>query len=229
MAFEAVIDVAEIDDLGFRVATVGTRAIQSGELLRPSRLLIAWATAVAVIAIVGLVGRILEPRPVVAPPPVTLSVSKPPAIRTAVDWPSNGHSAFRYPVGNGTTMTLRFKRVPGSDGSIALLAVHGRIAGPVGNVAVELVRGDTTFDEVTRYYAPIGGRPPAPYGAFDMEFAIPGDVALSDLWIVARAYSRDKVVAVESLPVDPTWPLVGPNKYVIDDAIVITPTGSEPG
>lgn len=226
MALEAIIDVAEIDDLGFRVVAPEPRAHVEREALRPSRVFGIWGAALVTIAVFGLAGRLLEPAP--AAPAAVLSVPKPPAVGTVLQWPSNGHSAFRYPANDHTTMTLRFQRVPGLDGSVARLEIGGRIEGPIGNVAVQLVSGSRTFGEVTRYYAPIGGQPPAPYGAFDVSFAVPGDAALSDLWIVARAYLRGNVVAVASAPVDPSWPTIGPDKYVLDDVVAPPLTWSKP-
>jgi hypothetical protein len=216
VALETTIDVAEIDDLGFRVAEAEGRAHVGRVALQPTRAFRLWAVLLVAIAGFALVGRFLDrPSEVAADAPVVDG----PAEDVALGWPSNGHSAFRYPAGGGTTMTLTFDRVPGHDGSIARLDVGGRVEGPIGNVAVQLVSGSRTFEEVTRYYAPIGGRPPAPYGAFDLSFSMPSDTAVSDLWIVARAYLDGHVVAVESIAVDPTWPQVGPDKYILDDVV----------
>ena len=218
MALEMIMDVAEIDDLGIRVVAGEPRALAGQHVTRPSRVFALWATALAAIALVGLLGRVFE-RPAadccVAGPAIAGAGRSGPA----AGWPSTGHSSFRYQAGGATTMTMRIERVPGLDGSIARLDVGGRIDGPVGNVAIQLVSGGTTFGEVTRYYAPIGGRPPSPFGAFDLSFDVPGDTALRDLWIIARAYVSGKAVAIESLAVDPPWPQIGPDKYVIDDFV----------
>ena len=221
MALEAIIDVAEMDDLGVRVVAVEPRGHVAREALRPSRIFGIWGAALVTIVVFGLVGRLLEPRRNGELQPESPLIAATVAADDAavLQWPSNGHSSFRYPANGKTTMTLRFDRVPSLHGSIARLDVGGRIEGPVGNVAVQPVSGDTLFGEVTRYYAPIGGRPPAPFGAFDLSFAVPDGVELSDLWIVARAYLRGDVVAVASEPVHPTWSQGGPDKYVIDDIV----------
>ena len=226
MALKTIMDVAEMHDLGFRVVAPEACEHVEREALRPSRVFGIWGGALVTIAVLGLAGRLFEPAP--AAPAAVPSLPRPPAIGTVVGWPSNGHSAFRYPARGATVLTLHSEFVLGPDSSTTRLAVGGRIDGPVGNVAVQLVSGSETFGEVTRYYAPIGGRPPAPYGAFDLSFDIPSDAELSDLWIVARAYLNDRVVAVLSEPVAPSWPQVGPDKYVIDDVIAPTATWSQP-
>ena len=219
MALDTIIEVAELDDLGFRVVAPERRAHVERTALRPSRIFGIWGTALVAIALLGLVGRFFEPRrsgELQPEGPFVATIAEDAQPRA---WPIDGHSAFRYPGGGRTTMTLHFTYVLGPDSSTTRLAVGGRIEGPVGNVAVQLVSGAKVYDEVTRFYSPLGGRPPAPFGAFDLSFDIPADTALGDLWIVARAYHDDHVVAVASAPVAPTWRLVGPDKYVIDDVV----------
>lgn len=226
MALEAIIDVAEIDDLGFRVVVPEPRAHVEREALRSTRIFGIWGAALVAITVFGLVGRFLEPKSaVVASAPSTNGTAP---RDSGVGWPSTGHSAFRYPAGDATTMTLRFQRVPGLDGSIARIAVSGRIEGPVGKLAVRLVSGAQTFEEVTRHFSTLAGQPPSPFGVFDVPFGVPGDTALSDLWIIARAYVDDRVVAVASAPVAPSWPEVGPDRFVIDDVVGRTLTWSQP-
>ena len=227
MALETIIDVAEIDDLGFRVVAEEPRAHAARHVARSSRVFGIWGVALVVIATFGLLGRLFEPRPVACCDSRPAIAGAPEPEIASSGWPPNSHSAFRYPVDGKTRMTLQFERVPGLDGSVARLEVSGRIEGPVAKLAVQLVSGDRTFEEVTRHFSSLAGRPPSPFGAFDVPFRVPLDTPLSDLWVVARAYVDGRVVAVESFPVDPDWTADGPGRFVLDD--VVAGTGPHPG
>lgn len=224
MALETTFDVAEIDDLGFWVAAGAPRPLVVGRATESSRLLKTWAAALAAVAVLGFAGHFFERRPLepAASDPVIV-VQRPPPAAGGPRFPAFGHSGFRYQDGAVTKVSLRLTRVPGHDGSIARLDVSGRVDGPIGDIAAKLVSGSVTLDEVTRYFAAKGGVAPGPYGAFDVSFAMPSDAELSDLWVVVRAYVGERLAAVESIAVDPTWPQLGPDKYVIDDVVSLGP------
>ncbi|MCI0347323.1 MAG: hypothetical protein L0221_18070 [Chloroflexi bacterium] len=219
MALETIIDRAEVDDLGFRVAAEEPSAHSAREAMRPSRVFAVWGAALVAIAMVGLLGRLFEPRPAACCPSAA-SVNAAPQSAPGRGWPSNGHSTFRYPEAGKTTMTLQLERVPGLDGSIARIEVSGRISGPVAKLAVQLVSGVLTHGQATRHFSTLAGRPPSPFGVFDIAFPAPNGTAISDLWIIARAYVDGRVVAAETFPVDPTWPQAGPDKYILDDVFI---------
>jgi hypothetical protein len=221
MPFDAIIDVAEIDDLGYRVVAEEPRALVAKRATEPSRALKLWAMALVSVVAVGFVGNFLENRPLEAPlADADASLQRPPPSGdTSAKWPAFGHSGYRYPAGATTSVGLQVTRVPGLDGSIARLDVSGRVDGPVGHVAVELVAGAVTYGEVTRYFASAGLVAPGPYGVFDLSFAMPTDAAPGDLWVVVRAYVGDRIVALQSVAVDQTRPQLGRDKYVIDDIV----------
>jgi hypothetical protein len=223
MPFDAIIDVAEIDDLGYRVVPEQPRALVARRATESSRVLKLWGTALATIALIGVGGHFFEK----APPreaPVQAAVSPqrpPPKGQAGAKWPAFGHSGYRYPAGATTNISVTLARVSGADGSIGRLDISGRVDGPIGNIAVELVSGPVTYQEITRYFASAGLVAPGPYGKFDVSFMMPGDAALSDLWVVVRAYVGERIVAVESVAVDQAGPQLGPNRFVIDD--IVTP------
>ena len=218
MALETVIDVAEIDDLGFRVVAEESPAHAGRQLTRSSRAFGIWGVALVAITSLGLVGRFLE-----APseqPGAVPSLPKPPALGTITSWPPNGHSGFRYPSTGVTTMTVRIGRIPGVDGSISWLAVSGRIDGPpVGTIVVELISGLTTYGALSQPYTRGDGRTTSRVGEFELALRVPAEATPTDLWVVARAFVDEQVVAVASVPVDPNWSADGPGRFVLDDVV----------
>jgi hypothetical protein len=106
-------------------------------------------------------------------------------------------------------------------GALVQIHVAGRIDGPVGNVDVRLVDADggSLLGLATRHFAPIDGRPPSPFGAFDVWFDVPSDQTTAGLWVTARAFVNGRIVNVVSMPIEVGLPLEGPNRFVIDDLI----------
>jgi hypothetical protein len=106
-------------------------------------------------------------------------------------------------------------------GALVQIHVAGRIDGPVGNVDVRLVDADggSLLGLVTRHFAPIDGRPPSPFGAFDVWFDVLPDQTTAGLWVTARAFVNGRIVNVVSMPIEVGRHLEGPNRFVIDDLI----------
>lgn len=205
MALDLIIDVATIDDLGFRVAAEEPRALAARQTTRPSRAFAVWAVGLISIAMLGAFGQLLEP-----------------AAAPARDRPvggAEGHSLFRYPVSDETKLAVRVGRIPSLDDSIAWLAVGVRIEGPPGEVVVKLISGPTVVEQLTVPHAR-GDRPTAsPSQEFELALRFPSGASTWDLWIIARAYVDGRVVAVERIPVDPTWSAGGPGRFVLDDVV----------
>lgn len=201
-AFKPVIDFA-------------TLPIDDRRSSRGGRLMAIWAAGLLGIVTLGLFGRFFEPTGAdCCPEPAA-------AAAPALGAPTQ-HRPFS-PASPRVNTAIRFSTVRELDRHGALVQIHaaGRIDGPVGNVDVRLVDvgGGSVLGIATRHFAPIDGRPPSPFGAFDVWFDVLPNQTTADLWVTARAFVNGSVVDVVSVPIEVGWRLEGPNRFVIDDSI----------
>lgn len=172
------------------------------------RVLGAWAAALVAIASLALVGHLFE-----APSPGCCE---------AVAAPAVGPGRMPLPLKPTPERTVAAIAVaasperPARAGRPRSLVVEGSIDGPVGMVEIRLEDGESTLDVVTRHFAPIDGRPPAPAGRFTAELLLPADLDAGRLRLIVRAFVGDRIVgslersvlgSIEppSRPL-PTWP-----------------------
>ena len=182
---------------------------------RGGRLIAIWAAGLLGIATLGLFGRFFEPTP-------TACCPEPAAAAAPAFGALTQHRPDIGPTPRvSTAIGISIARELDHHGALVQIHVAGRIDGPVGNVDVRLVEvgGGSSLGIATRHFAPIDGRPPSPFGAFDVWFDVLPDQTTADLWVTAQAFVNGRVVDVESAPIETGRRLEGPNRFVIDDLI----------
>jgi len=201
-AFKPVIDFAALP-------------IDDRRSYRGGRLIAIWVAGLLGIATLGLFGRFFEPTPADCCPE--------PAVAAAPAFAALGQHGplMRASPSVNTAITFATTRELDRHGALVQIHVAGQIDGPVGNIDVRLVDADggSSLGLVTRHFAPIDGRPPSPFGAFDVWFDVLPDQTTAGLWVTARAFVNGRVVDVESAPIEIIRRLEGPNRFVIDDLI----------
>ena len=159
---------------------------------RSMRVLTAWAATVLSIACLAVVGHLFEPRS-----PACCAAEAAAVGPGRVPRP-------RPPTGQPTATVVAVAATSRADvsGRLASLEVVGSIDGPAGFVEVRLDDGDATLGVITRHFAPIDGRPPAPAGRFTASFELPAGREPRALRLTVRAFVDERVVGSLSLPID---------------------------
>lgn len=181
------------EEIGASIVELASHEIPGPARSRSSSLVTIWIVALVAIAGLAIAGHVVEPSP-----PDCCVVGA--AASSAPD-----HVALPLkpaPITVPAMVAAAIDVERDAEGQPLRLAVDGRVDGPVGRVEVRLEAGHVLVDAVTRHFAPIDGRPPAPSATFSMTFDVPAAASLGDLWLTVQADVDGHVVGSLRVPVD---------------------------